>query len=155
MQIITRTIVRVLITSAAIAILTGCEQRDAFDLAAEQAKSGKVSEARAAMVKIGESGNIHAMAWLVKDATNQGLDKPVARKQFVMWAERCADKGNPTCAESAGIFYWSGIDDAINFEMAEKWFIKAKASGSLSASAWLDDVRKRKPASTSMRKLEA
>jgi TPR repeat protein len=155
MQIITRTLVRVLITTTAIVILASCEQPDAFDLASEQAKSGKVSEGRAAMVKIGESGNIRAMAWLMKDATNQGLDKPNARKQFVVWAERCAEKGNPTCAESAGIFYWSGINGAINFEMAEKWFIKAKTSGSLSASAWLDDVRKRKPASSSIRKLEA
>jgi TPR repeat protein len=155
MQMITRTIARVLFTTVAIVVLAGCEKPDAFDLASEQAKSGKVIEARAEMVKIGEFGNIRAMAWLMQDATNQGLDKPFARKQFVLWAERCADKGNATCAESAGIFYWSGIDGAINFEMAEKWFIKAKTSGSLSASAWLDDVRKRKPASSSIRKLEA
>jgi TPR repeat protein len=155
MQIITRTIVRVLIATTAIVILAGCEQRNPFDLAVEQAKSGKINEARIAMVKIGESGNIQAMAWLMQDATNQGLDKPNARKQLVVWAERCAEKGNATCAESAGIFYWSGIDGAINFEMAEKWFIKAKTGGSLSAGAWLDDVRKRKPASSSIRKLEA
>jgi TPR repeat protein len=151
MQMITRTIARVLFTTVAIVVLACCEKPDAFDLASEQAKSGKVTEARAAMVKIGESGSISAMAWLMQDATNQGLDKPIARKQFVVWAERCAEKGNATCAESAGIFYWSGMDGAINFEMAEKWFVRAKANGSVSASAWLDDVRKRKPVSSSIR----
>jgi TPR repeat protein len=155
MQIITRTIVRVLFGIASLVNLVACGQQDDYALAAEQAKLGKLDEARVSMVRVAESGNIHAMAWLMNDATNQGLNKPFARKQFLVWAERCAEKGNASCAESAGIFYWSGMDGAINFEMAEKWFVRAKANGSVSASAWLDDVRKRKPASSSIRKLEA
>jgi TPR repeat protein len=155
MQMITRTIVRALIGIVALVSLIACGQRDDYALAAELAKSGKLDEARVSMIKVAQSGNIHAMAWLMQDATNQGLAKPSARKQFVLWAERCADQGNVTCAESAGIFYWSGIDGAIDFERAEKWFVKAKASDSTSAGGWLEDVRKRKPASSSIRKLEA
>jgi len=35
------------------------------------------------------------------------------------------------------------------------FFSKAKANGSIDATVWLDDVKKRKPASSSIRKLEA
>ena len=152
---ITRSVMRVCVALVALPTLMGCGQDNGYEAAAYQAKLGKVNDARMAMVKVADSGNIQAMAWLMQDATAQGLQLASARKQFVVWAERCAEKGNATCAESAGIFYWSGIDGAIDFEMAEKWFIKAKANGSLDATAWLDDVKKRKPASSSIRKLEA
>ena len=155
MQIITRTLIRISLALTTLLILSGCQKQNDYDLAADYAKSGQVGKARVAMMEVAAAGDIQAMAWLMQDATAQGLNKPSARKQFVTWAERCAEKGNATCAESAGIFYWSGIDGAIDFSMAEKWFILAKANGSVSARGWLDDVRKRKPASRSIRKLEA
>ena len=155
MQIIPRNAIRVFLPIAALIALQGCQSQNDFDLAASQAKAGNAKQTHIAMVKIADGGDLQAMAWLMQDATIRGLDKPDARKQFVLWAERCAEKGNVTCAESAGIFYWSGIDGAIDFKMAEKWFIKAKASGSPSAEGWLEDVRHRKPASPSIRKLEA
>ena len=155
MQIIPRNAIRVFLPIAALIAFQGCQSQNDFDLAASQAKAGNTKQTHIAMVKIADGGDLQAMAWLMQDATARGLDKPDARKQFVLWAERCAEKGNVTCAESAGIFYWSGIDGAIDFKMAEKWFIKAKASGSASADGWLEDVRQRKPASPSIRKLEA
>lgn|GEM_PF-3395729 len=155
MQIITRTVITVLLMLVTFSILNGCERQNGYDLATEKGKSGSINEARIMMLKVADAGNIQAMAWLMQDATAQGLGKPSARRQFVTWAERCADKGNATCAESAGIFYWSGIDGSVNFELAEKWFIKAKASGSGSAGGWIEDVKKRRPAAMSIQKLIA
>jgi TPR repeat protein len=153
MQIITRTVTQAIVAFVVFIVLYGCEKQSSYDIAIEQAKAGKIVDARSGMINVAESGDLHAMAWLMQDATNQGLANPLARTQFITWAEKCAEKGNATCAESAGIFYWSGIDGAIDFENAEKWIAIAKSNGSASAGGWLDDIKKRKPADTSIRKL--